>query len=206
MRAFNKYEIFESTCWTEEDKARIQFIYLILLRKQNLLRKLEKEDTQHILVACTSSLRLSFSWVKIPALWYSFEDKLRYLLYTYIELLDRTVFIFYFSNFKSLFNARFPSSLQTCQLRFQVQKLGVNFPTKLDSTFQCLNYCKQMFILQVESNNSTMKWTCELVAKFAPNFQTWKRNWQFRNELGNHALKSDLKSTITDTVTLAYHI
>ena len=52
------------------------------------------------------------------------------------------------------FNARFPSSLQTCQLRFQVQKLGVNFATKFASTFQCLIYCKQMFIVQVEINNS----------------------------------------------------
>jgi hypothetical protein len=56
-------------------------------------------------------------------------------------------------DFKSLFNARFPSSLQTCQLRFQVQKLGVNFATKFGSTFQCLNYCKQMFIVQVEIND-----------------------------------------------------
>jgi hypothetical protein len=57
-------------------------------------------------------------------------------------------------DFKSLLNARFPSSLQTCQLRFQVQKLGANFATKFASTFQCLNYCKQMFIAQVEINNS----------------------------------------------------
>jgi hypothetical protein len=33
-------------------------------------------------------------------------------------------------------------------------------------------------------------------AKFAPNFRTCKHNWQVRNELGNRALKSDLKSTI----------
>jgi hypothetical protein len=32
--------------------------------------------------------------------------------------------------------------------------LGVNFATKFASTFQCLNYCKQMFIVQVEINNS----------------------------------------------------
>jgi hypothetical protein len=57
-------------------------------------------------------------------------------------------------DFKSLFNARFPSSLQTCQLRFQVQKLGVNFATKFASTFLRLNYCKQKFIVQVEINNS----------------------------------------------------
>ena len=57
-------------------------------------------------------------------------------------------------DFKSLFNARFPNSLQTCQLRFQVRKLGVNFATKFASTFQCLNYCKQMFIVQVEINNA----------------------------------------------------
>ena len=44
--------------------------------------------------------------------------------------------------------------MQTCQLRFQVQKLGVNFATKFASTFQCLNYCEQMFIVQVEINNS----------------------------------------------------
>jgi hypothetical protein len=30
-------------------------------------------------------------------------------------------------DFKSLFNTRVPSSLQTCQLRFQVWKLGANF-------------------------------------------------------------------------------
>jgi hypothetical protein len=77
------------------------------------------------------------------------------------------VFIFYFSNFKSLFNVRFPSSLQTCQLRFQVQKLGVNFVTKLSSTFQCLNYCKQMFIIQVESNNSMeSSWSSGLPRRF----------------------------------------
>ena len=29
------------------------------------------------------------------------------------------------------------------------------------------------------------------VAKFTPNFRTWKRNWQVCNELGNRALKSD---------------
>ena len=34
---------------------------------------------------------------------------------------------------------------------FQVQKLGVNFATKLATcTFRCLNYCKQMFCLQEE--------------------------------------------------------
>jgi hypothetical protein len=43
-------------------------------------------------------------------------------------------------HFKSLFNTRFPSSLQTCQLPFQVRKLDVNFATK--------------FIVQVEINNS----------------------------------------------------
>jgi hypothetical protein len=40
------------------------------------------------------------------------------------------------------------------QLRFQVQKLGVNFATKFASTFQCLNYCKQISVVQVEINNS----------------------------------------------------
>jgi hypothetical protein len=35
------------------------------------------------------------------------------------EIQNKSMFIV---NFKSLFNARFPSSLQTCQLRFQVQK------------------------------------------------------------------------------------
>ena len=57
-------------------------------------------------------------------------------------------------DFKSLFNTRFPSLLQTCQVCFQVQKLNVNFTTKFTSRFQCLNYCKQMFIVQVEINNS----------------------------------------------------
>jgi hypothetical protein len=32
-------------------------------------------------------------------------------------------------DFKSLFNAWFPSSLRTCQLRFQVRKLGANIAT-----------------------------------------------------------------------------
>jgi hypothetical protein len=54
MGAFNRTK-FLSTCWTEEDKPRIHFIYLILLRIQNLL----KQDTQHILVARTRSLRLN---------------------------------------------------------------------------------------------------------------------------------------------------
>ena len=61
---------------------------------------------------------------------------------------------YFIVDFKSLFNTRFPSSLQTCQLRFQVQQLGVNFAKKFASTFHCLNYCKQMFIAQVEINNS----------------------------------------------------
>jgi hypothetical protein len=61
-------------------------------------------------------------------------------------------------DFKSLFNARFPSSLQTCQLRFQVQKLGVNFATKFASTSQCLNYCKEMFIVKVENLKLTIQW------------------------------------------------
>jgi hypothetical protein len=58
---------------------------------------------------------------------------------------DRTVIV----NFRSLFNARVLSSLRTCQLRFQVWKLGVNFATKFASSLiQCLNFvCKQMFIL-----------------------------------------------------------
>ena len=41
-------------------------------------------------------------------------------------------------DFKSLFNTRFPSSLQTCQLRFQVRKLGTNFATKFANSFQFL--------------------------------------------------------------------
>jgi hypothetical protein len=70
-------------------------------------------------------------------------------------------------DFVSLFNARFPSSLQTCQLRFQVQILGVNFATKIASTFQCLNYCKQMFIVQVEINSSKeSSWSSELPRRF----------------------------------------
>ena len=39
-------------------------------------------------------------------------------------------------DFKSLFNARVPSSLQTCQLRFQVRNWA-RTPTKFASTFQC---------------------------------------------------------------------
>jgi hypothetical protein len=68
---------FLSTCWTEEDKARIQFIYSILLRIQNLLRKLEKQDTQHILVASTRSLRLNYLlrvWLT-PALFYAVQTE-----------------------------------------------------------------------------------------------------------------------------------
>ena len=40
----------------------------------------------------------------------------------------------------SHFSTRLPSSLRTCQLRFQVRKLGVNFATKFTSSFQCLNF------------------------------------------------------------------
>jgi hypothetical protein len=70
-------------------------------------------------------------------------------------------------DFVSLFNARFPSSLQTCQLHFQVQILGVNFATKIASTFQCLNYCKRLFIVQVEINNSMeSSWSSGLPRRF----------------------------------------
>ena len=70
-------------------------------------------------------------------------------------------------DFVSLFNARFQSSLQNCQLRFQVQILGVNFATKIASTFQCLNYCKQMFIVQDEINNSKeSSWSSGLPRRF----------------------------------------
>ena len=120
----------------------------------------------------------------------------------------------------SLFNARFPSSLQTCQLRFQVQKLGVNFATKFASTFQCLNYCKQMFVVQVEINNSMesswsrgatkkiciwLNWL--LLSSMNICLQTKFKHWNVLtnfvakfarsiSELGNRALKSDLKSTL----------
>jgi hypothetical protein len=42
------------------------------------------------------------------------------------------------------------------------------------------------------------------VAKFAPNFQTWKRNWQVCNELGTRVLKSDLKSTIKTNIMIPW--
>jgi hypothetical protein len=81
-------------------------------------------------------------------------------------------------DFKSLFNARFPSSLQTCQLRFQVQKLGVNFATKFASTFQCLNYCKQRFIVQVQINNSMeSSWFRGLPRRFVFGYYYWV--WTF---------------------------
>ena len=77
------------------------------------------------------------------------------------------LFVVLFVDFKSLFNARFPSSLQTCQLRFQVQKLGANFATKFASVFQCFNYCKQMFTVQVEINNSIeSSWSSRLPRRF----------------------------------------
>ena len=76
------------------------------------------------------------------------------ILCTTLKKISHVTSLSFFVDFKSLFNARFPSSLQTCQLRFQVQKLSVNFATKIASTFQCLNYCKQMLIVQVEFNNS----------------------------------------------------
>jgi hypothetical protein len=124
-----------------------------------------------------------------------------------------------------------------CKLANYVSKFGNWF----GRTFQCLNYCKQMVIVQVEINNSmeSSNWSSvlyqeglyfiELViiieyqhlfiqtkfkhwnelanffAKFAPNFRTCKHNWQVRNELGNRALKNDLKSTIIRLVIKAYY-
>jgi hypothetical protein len=129
-----------------------------------------------------------------------------------------------YCRFRVTFQRAVPaSSLQTCQLRFQVEILGVNFATKIASTFQCLNYCKQMFIVQVEINNSKESswssglprrfvfhwigyyyWVSTFVYKRSSNIKMkfrvqfpWKRNWQVRNELGNRALKSDSKLTIT---------
>ena len=62
-------------------------------------------------------------------------------------------------DFNSLFDVRVPSSLQTCQLRFQVWRLGVNFAKKFASSFQCLNfYCKHMLIVQVEIAVLTIQW------------------------------------------------
>jgi hypothetical protein len=53
------------------------------------------------------------------------------------------------------------------QLCFQVQKLGVNFATKFASTFQCLNYCEQMSVVQVEINNSMeSSWSSGLPRRF----------------------------------------
>jgi hypothetical protein len=53
-----------------------------------------------------------------------------------------------------------------------------------------MNICLQMKFKHLNE-------LANFVAKFAPNFRTWKRNWQVRNKLGNRALKSNLKSTIT---------
>jgi hypothetical protein len=45
----------------------------------------------------------------------------------------------------------FPSLLSTCQLRFQIRKLGGNFATKFASSFQSSNFdCKHLFIVGVE--------------------------------------------------------
>jgi hypothetical protein len=39
---------------------------------------------------------------------------------------------------------------------FQVQKLGLNFATMFASSFQCLNYCKHLFI--VDKLKLTIQW------------------------------------------------
>jgi hypothetical protein len=52
-------------------------------------------------------------------------------------------------DFILLFKARFPSLLSTCQLRFQIRKLGGNFARKFASSFQSSNFdCKQMFTIK----------------------------------------------------------
>jgi hypothetical protein len=91
-----------------------------------------------------------FSWQKLYLGIHQGKRKICLVKAIISLILVLNLFIF-IVDFKSLFNARFPSSLRTCQLRFQVRKLGVNFAT---STFQCLNYCKQMSIVQVKINNS----------------------------------------------------
>ena len=49
-------------------------------------------------------------------------------------------------DFILLFKASFPNLLSTCQLRFQIRKLGGNFARKFASSFQSLNFdCKQMY-------------------------------------------------------------
>jgi hypothetical protein len=56
------------------------------------------------------------------------------------------IFIFIIVDFILLFKARFPSLLSTCQLRFQIWKLGGNF-----ASFQSSNFdCKHLFIVGVE--------------------------------------------------------
>ena len=54
----------------------------------------------------------------------------------------------------------------------------------------------EQIINKKQSSNTEMNWQINFVAKFVPNFRTWKHNWQVRNKLGNRTLKSDLKSTI----------
>ena len=74
-----------------------------------------------------------------------------------------------FVDFKSLFNARFPSSLRTCKLRFQLPSLRMseNVATKFASSFPCFNFvCKQMFMLD---NNQFNEIQTFLVAHWTKN-------------------------------------
>jgi hypothetical protein len=103
-------------------------------------------------------------------------------------------------------------------------KLDVNFATNFRSTFQCLNYCKQMFINKLKL---TIQWkvlgpvgyqeglyfielviiieyehlftTCKLLLRSSRPISELGKvlNWQVRNKLGKRTLKSDLKSTIS---------
>jgi hypothetical protein len=89
--------------------------------------------------------------------------------------------------------------LRTCQIYFQVRKLGVNFATKMvwislnSLLLLSTNICLQTKLIQ--ALKCTCELRCELHAQFL-NLET--SNWYVRNELGIRALKSDLKSTIRE--------
>ena len=94
-------------------------------------------------------------------------------------------------------------------ITFPSSKIGANFATEFASTFQCLNYCKQMFIVQVEINNSMeSSWSSGPPRRFVFHWIgyyfghehffinevqtlkcTQKHNWQVCNDLGTHSVK-----------------
>ena len=67
-----------------------------------------------------------------------------------------------------------------CKLTNYVSKfknLGVNFATKFSSAFQCLNYCKQMFIVQVEINKFNGKFNGKFLVQWATKKVCISLNW-----------------------------